>query len=476
MNTKLTGETKESKTCEVCYEDFTKLTRAKVDCSACDVKSCRNCVRKYLLQSTDLPHCMHCKNRWERDFLVNATLKSFVDGDYRKHRTELLFEVEKSRLPETMPAIENYQKVNGLQQEKIELNEKLLEMRQQVYLMKLKDSNLARQIREFSNGKVSGEKRVFKRACPRSECLGFLSSSWKCGVCDHWACSKCLEVKGIHKDELHTCDPDVLASAQLLKKETKPCPSCASSIFKISGCDQMWCTQCHIAFSWKTGRKVNGIIHNPHFYQWQKNGTGQAPVQTPGAVLCGGLPNWNRVVSATRIIRRELKFTGNHMDQLMKLYRGCQHFQHWVLRRTREQCQDIGDNTNLRIRYAVKEITEGEMKSQLIRRDKIKNKRRSILEVYELINVVFVESLRDIYEWLDQGLKAGIKLKSESEKTIFTAEMLTMIQGNLDRCDNVRAYANSELKKTSVLYSQTVETINKDFYTESNKFTRKDLQ
>jgi hypothetical protein len=58
---------------------------------------------------------------------------------------------------------------------------------------------------------------------------------------------------------------------------------------------------------------------------------------------------------------------------------------------------------------------------------------------------------------------------------IFTNTMLTMVQGNLDRCGNVREYANSELKKTSVLYSQTVEIINKDFYTESNKFTRKDL-
>jgi len=41
---------------------------------------------------------------------------------------------------------------------------------------------------------------------------------------------------------------------------------------------------------------------------------------------------------------------------------------------------------------------------------------------------------------------------------------------------NVRTYANSELKKTSVLYSQTVDIIKKDYYTESSKFTRKDLK
>ena len=491
QETKEPSETKEQKeqteptSCAFCYEDFTKLTRASIDCVACDVKSCRSCIRKYLLQSTDLPHCMHCKNRWERDFMVNATLKSFVDGVYRKHRTELLFEVEKSRLPETMPAIENYQKVNTMKKERDELTEEICKIKAQLYLMKMKQSNLSRQIIEFSNGKCSSSKRVFKRACPRSECLGFLSSSWKCGVCDHWACSKCFEGKGLHKDDPHTCDPNTLASAQLLKKETKPCPSCASSIFKISGCDQMWCTQCHIAFSWKTGRQVNGVIHNPHFYQWQKNGTGQAPIQAPGAILCGGLPDWNRVWHGVQILKQEV-FTKNNkyrvletkvlMDQMIQVHRGVRHFQEWVLRRLRERCQDIGDNTNLRIRYAVKEITEIEMKTQLIRRDKIKNKRRSILEIYELVNVVFIESLRDIHEWMESNIKKGLKFTNNSDKVPFTNNLIKIVQENLNRCNNVRIYANSELKKTSVLYSQNVYVIKGNFQTESAKFTRKDLQ
>ena len=52
----------------------------------------------------------------------------------------------------------------------------------------------------------------------------------------------------------------------------------------------MWCTQCHIPFSWKSGLRVNGVVHNPHFYQWQRDGVGAAPIQTPGAQTCGGLP------------------------------------------------------------------------------------------------------------------------------------------------------------------------------------------
>ena len=143
----------------------------------------------------------------------------------------------------------------------------------------------------------------------------------------------------------------------MIKKETKPCPSCATPIFKIQGCDQMWCTQCHIAFSWRTGMRVNGVIHNPHFYQWQREGGGAAPVQTPGAQVCGGLPGaWNFRRQLNRIVTGDPYKSSAVTQAIMRLHSGCAHFQHWELDRLRRDCQNAADNKNLRIKLPFKNL------------------------------------------------------------------------------------------------------------------------
>ena len=105
------------------------------------------------------------------------------------------------------------------------------------------------------------ERVMFIKACPSENCRGFLSNQWKCGICEQWTCPDCHEIKGPNRDTPHVCDENAKATAALLADDTKSCPSCGVNIYKIEGCDQMWCTECHTAFSWRTGRIENNI-HN----------------------------------------------------------------------------------------------------------------------------------------------------------------------------------------------------------------------
>jgi len=118
------------------------------------------------------------------------------------------------------------------------------------------------------------EKTEFMQKCRAGICEGFLSSSWKCKVCDEYTCKDCGqdcgELSATHENSDHVCNEDDKASFTLVRQQTKPCPKCATPIYKIEGCDQMWCTQCNTAFSWDTGRQVNGTVHNPHYFEWMR--------------------------------------------------------------------------------------------------------------------------------------------------------------------------------------------------------------
>ena len=57
--------------------------------------------------------------------------------------------------------------------------------------------------------------------CPAPDCKGYLSSAYKCAACSKYACPHCLVVLGVDKDPQHECDPDVVATVEQIKKETK---------------------------------------------------------------------------------------------------------------------------------------------------------------------------------------------------------------------------------------------------------------
>ncbi len=135
------------------------------------------------------------------------------------------------------------------------------------------------------------ERRKFIMKCQVPDCAGFLSTQYKCGVCDKLTCPECLDIK---ENDDHVCKQENVESAKLIKKETKPCPTCATRISKIDGCDQMWCVDCKTAFSWNTGQISNTKIHNPHYYEYLRQTQGSVPrdpADIPGgAAACARFP------------------------------------------------------------------------------------------------------------------------------------------------------------------------------------------
>ena len=75
-------------TCPVCVITYNKSTCAPITC-VCDYSSCKTCVRTYLLGTTQEPHCMQCRIKWNHEFVKTNLGASFVNKEL-KEQIELL--------------------------------------------------------------------------------------------------------------------------------------------------------------------------------------------------------------------------------------------------------------------------------------------------------------------------------------------------------------------------------------------------
>ena len=104
--------------------------------------------------------------------------------------------------------------------------------------------------------------------CINNECRGFIyRKDYKCGLCNIKVCNSCFVQ--VEEENNHTCDQDVVKSIKQIQKDSKPCPKCHVPIYRIDGCNQMWCTLCKTAFDWMSLKILNsGRIHNPHLVEF----------------------------------------------------------------------------------------------------------------------------------------------------------------------------------------------------------------
>jgi hypothetical protein len=280
----------EPECCPICMENYTPIIRKKCACKYCKADTCSKCIERYLLDKHEDAHCLHCRVNYNDTALQEICTKTYLQHVYFKHRQEVLINRERANLPGLQDAALEQRKLRDKKDKVSELSIQYAAIKAQrdevmsgynkLYteyyarlsakqdtseLRKQLDAILARSdefkgemdklaiqinnvryaptaVREGAGGaaaaeqKKEEEKKKFIRRCTRDGCQGFLSTAWKCGICEYYSCSKCFKTKTKERDDPHECTKEDLETAKLILADCKPCPNCGEFIMKSSGC------------------------------------------------------------------------------------------------------------------------------------------------------------------------------------------------------------------------------------------------
>ena len=378
--------------CSVCFDNF---FQKNIIVCMCGSKVCKKCTKTYIFTSLQLAHCMKCRVEWGANFLAENFTKCWLNGNnegqYRHHRKMVATEREKARIPETLAELSRIKKqekeekkhhhlISQLENHVDELTYQLRETRQTLV-------DVRKTFRK-QNVTLTLKTPRFLCPCPVKDCRGMIqSNNFKCGVCDSRVCRRCREPR--EKDDGHKCNNDVVKNLKLLRNDTKPCPKCATSIYKISGCDQMWCTQCHAPFSWHTGKIVNGVIHNPHAIRWQREHGGlQRDVRD---VPCGGLIQFYSILGVYGIPKSfYYRFELMHRvvaDTVHKLFNGPN--------------ENFGD---LRLDYVLKIKTKKQWIQAIFIRERHNERKRVNRQILQTFQHLSIERFRHLHDTLKENI------------------------------------------------------------------------
>jgi predicted transcriptional regulator len=382
-----------------------------------------------------------CESAWDREFLDANTTKSFRLGDYKTHREKVLLDKERARLAATQEDAAAYNEAKSLVKsttvKMADLETQIRTLQKELYKTSNTNAhaqsivgNLGRTRMPVRNTvtyetgaaapvKEKAEVRAFIKPCPAPDCKGYLSTAWKCGLCNTWTCPDCHDWKGTcltkdDPDHPHTCDAGKVATAKLIAQESQSCPKCGVSICKISGCDLMFCTACNTGFNWRTGKMHQGPVHNPHYFEWlQRSGRTIAQAQGGGGAPTGGCLEGYEL---DRAIARALGNQNGH-DRYMigggrsksKLPYANQYLlEVWRLMREEEDRQrEAGDTEELfrelRVKYLTNDLTTDTWSVALQRAEKDATVHRAKSDLRQ----IFITGIQDIMRAL---LTAGFNI------------------------------------------------------------------
>lgn len=407
-------ETSIESECSVCIEKFTKTRRKKITCSSCSHNACLECTKTYLLGSADDPHCMNCRKGWDRESQYIFLGKGFVNGAYRQHQKDLLFEHQKSLLPITQPAVNQVIRKRKLEYERDEIRESIKMMKRRLREIEVENYQLNRDGLHDSIQSTNETQQQLK--CPKDGCKGYIDKK-ECGLCKSFICRECLVLLPSQSElEEHECDKETKETAQLILKSSKPCPTCGMRISKVSGCDQMWCPECEVAFSWRTGQKVHGVVHNPHYYEYmqRRQNNGGNGIRNPGDVACGGLVRINDLYMVIEYLQLDPTTHAYQIESASEIHRMLVHVQNVLVDPIRRKLNVRDHHLDKRVMYMMNELSEDSFRKYLTRENNRIEADRACLQIYEMLVTVGNERVRNFVEM--STLKSLYDFIGEMEK------------------------------------------------------------
>lgn len=368
-------------------------------CKTCNLNTCIGCIKLCLLVNDT--KCVLCDAEPEETIFEPLT-KTYYNKFFKpKKRRQNSSEMEPLRV-QTSEKIKN----------KLKINEALAKI--YLHLYRVRTGN------DYDNKEQEKEKKertFFIKKCLNNHCRGFLSTSWKCGLCSDYFCSDCHKKKTGRNDEKHVCDENEKLTVAHLKTESKPCPNCGMPIQRISGCSQVWTPCCKIAFDWNTGKIDKGRVHSPEFYDYLRR-NGNVVQREREDDICGGNVDYIQIRNAF-----SPSFWKTEMyEYILECNRYMFHVSEVQLPGLPNRL-GAQDNSDLGVNYLVGDIDKDKWIKTLKIRIKKEEKNNNL---YNILNM-FVAVMNDLFRNLIET-KNSREFKEQVEKLIeYTNEQIEKI-------------------------------------------------
>ena len=473
--------------CSICVSDMTKSDI--ISCEMCKNSSCKDCFKRFILDHEFKSKCMHCKSKITREFIIQNLDEDWLKNEYKQFRRKHLFNVEKSKFVDTQGAANIYMKakemivklpfdpVSGQFNGNIHNYNKYTAQFNAFHdaMLCISDYGLGWEDHDFESGLKKESKSLKKTIkCPYSNCAGIIPISEEnelmCAMCYGTVCTKCQEAT--HGSSNHKCNEDTVKTINDMRDNTRSCPVCSALIFKIEGCDQMFCTQCHTTFSWNTARIERGFQHNPHYLDWVRElrmrriANGEH-VGDDGAIALGGggggqpppscieyITYENLITCFTQEIWKNSFEARKKIPQIPNLLDGLpsKEFYCLAIRNFHSNILEVrstaGNHANMvvpdnhatRVRYLTNNMEEDEFINEIERREYEWHENITLFYIYDMV----FRSAGDIYHNLMSRKTLG-KYKDMYHDTFI--EILKLLEyGNMCLEEHDKAYKTVSMK------------------------------